>query len=304
MKANKDFGTPIKDRLVVGAAKMVLDRATIKNAIYQHSVLCQTFLPYRDPGKDITEWEQKQGYAHLAIQTSKQKNPHTGEFEYIGLPYGTKARLIINYLNSEAVKTQKRTINVGETMSSFLRELNISKTGPRIAEVKEQLRRINAATIGIYWKQDNTYITQQTRIVSAFEVSFQKNDQQRVLWDSCIQLSQDYFESLINHAVPMDERALINLSHSALAMDIYAWLSQKLHRIPWDKPVFVDWVSLKNQFGHNYVELRYFRKDFKTAFQQAMTQYPRARVSMDKTGLKLLNSEPPIPAKITLSIKP
>jgi len=34
------------------------------------------------------------------------------------------------------------------------------------------------------------------------------------------------------HAVPLDERALAGLAHSSLALDIYAWLAQRLHRVP------------------------------------------------------------------------
>ena len=37
------------------------------DAMFQHSVLCQTFLPYRDPGNNINLWQQKQGAATLAV---------------------------------------------------------------------------------------------------------------------------------------------------------------------------------------------------------------------------------------------
>lgn len=56
------------------------------------------------------------------------------------------------------------------------------------------------------------------------------------LWTSTIHLNGKYFASLKKHAVPLDERALAALSHSAMALDIYAWLAQRLHRVPRGRP--------------------------------------------------------------------
>ena len=35
---------------------------------FQHTVLCQTGLPYRDPGDDVRLWKRKQGNAALRIE--------------------------------------------------------------------------------------------------------------------------------------------------------------------------------------------------------------------------------------------
>ena len=42
-----------------------------------------------------------------------------------------------------------------------------------------------------------------------------------MFWPS-VRLSQDYYDSLTRYAVPLDERAIAALAHSALALDIYA----------------------------------------------------------------------------------
>jgi hypothetical protein len=44
-------------------------------------------------------------------------------------------------------------------------------------------------------------------------------------------LSEGYFNSLIDSAVLLDNRALMALKGSALALDVYAWLAHRLHRI-------------------------------------------------------------------------
>ena len=53
-----------------------------------------------------------------------------------------------------------------------------------------------------------------------------------------VRLSQDYFESLQKHAVSLDERAVTALAHSAMGLDVYTWLAQRVHRVPPEKPPF------------------------------------------------------------------
>jgi hypothetical protein len=57
-----------------------------------------------------------------------------------------------------------------------------------------------------------------TRIVDAFDLWFSKYPQQQTLWPSTIRLSSEYFESLMNHAAPLDERAIGAMSHPAMAV--------------------------------------------------------------------------------------
>ena len=47
---------------------------------YQHTVLCQTSMPYRDPGQDVRVWDREQGAISLRINAGDAKNPDTGEW--------------------------------------------------------------------------------------------------------------------------------------------------------------------------------------------------------------------------------
>ena len=87
-----------------------------------------------------------------------------------------------------------------------------------------------------------------------------------------------YFDSLTKHAVPLDSRAVAALAHSALDLDIYAWLAQRLHRIPKGKPQTITWQALKSQFGPDYDRLRKFREKFVPALKTVLTAYPSARI--------------------------
>ena len=119
-----------------------------------------------------------------------------------------------------------------------------------------------------------------------------------MLWPSVVRLSQEYFDSLASHAVPLDERAIAALANSALALDVYAWLAQRLHRIPKGKPQRLSWPSLHEQFGQGYRHLRQFRAAFLKVLADVHAQYPAARVEVDEAGLTLRSSLPPVVSRL------
>lgn len=90
------------------------------------------------------------------------------------------------------------------------------------------------------------------------------------------------FNSLVNHAIPLDERALAALSHSAMALDIYAWLAQRLHRVNPKEPQFLTWKALKEQFGRGYNHMYKFKQIFRKTLTLARSQYPQAGIQEEK----------------------
>lgn len=300
-EAKKSTLTPIQSRLVNSTVDIHIHPATGKDTIFHHSALCQTFLPYRNLGQDVKIWQQKQGLVNLAVSAGPILNPHTGLFEYIGIPYGTKARLLLAYLNTQAVKKQNKMLDVEESMSAFIKSMGLNTDGRTIKEVKEQIRRISTSNISLGFIQDERVKQVDFKIVRSFEFWFPKDERQRVFWESTIELTDEYFESLVQHAIPLDERALASLAHNAMALDIYAWLAQRLHRVDRFKPQFVGWQNLKEQFGMGYSEIRKFRQVFKRTLDIVKTQYMDAKfVVDDKKGMYLHNSPPPIPPKTRL----
>ena len=117
---------------------------------------------------------------------------------------------------------------------------------------------------------------------------------QRVLWPATLRLSLDYFDSLSRYAVPLDERAIASLAHSAMALDIYVWLSQRLHRIPAGKGQLVAWTAVMEQFGRGYSAIRFFRRDFLALLAQVRIAYPEATLETDPRGVMLWQSPPPV----------
>ena len=54
------------------------------------------------------------------ISFHEQNWVHSCERRGVGVPYGSRARLIILYLQSEALKTQSREVELGKTLHAWL----------------------------------------------------------------------------------------------------------------------------------------------------------------------------------------
>jgi hypothetical protein len=118
-----------------------------------------------------------------------------------------------------------------------------------------------------------------------------------------VRLSLDYWESLKAHAVPLAEAHIAALSHSGMALDIYAWLAQRLHRVPSGKPALISWPLLQVQFGQDYARLDQFRdRGFKPALKQVLALYKDAKVDVDGRGLMLHQSKPAVLPRIQMIV--
>jgi hypothetical protein len=286
----------IHRRLVSRSAEIM--GAPPEEITYQHTVLCQVCLPYRDPGDAVRKWEREQGRIALRINAGEVHDPDTQEWIELGLPFGPKPRLVLMHLNAQAIKTQSPVIEVEDSLTAFVKRIGLAAHGRDIRTIKDQLARLSSATIRMAVGIEKQGVQINGQIVDAFDLWFPRDERQRVLWPSTVELNQKYFESLVKHAVPLDERAISALSHSAMALDIYAWMAQRLHRIEFGKSQFVPWKSLKDQFGFNHKHMRKFRQVFLKALGQVHSQYRGARIGVDDRGMTLHHSPPPIQGRI------
>jgi hypothetical protein len=262
---------------------------------FLHSVQCQLGIPYKNPGEGVLEWDRKQGNASLRIEAGSAIDPRTGDFVRLGLPYGEKPRLVLIHLATEAVRTGTPVVDVEESMTAFARSLGLETNGQQLRALKTQLARLAAATVRMGVVEEGRAVQVNTQFVSAFDLWFPKQADQRVLWPSTVRLSQEYFQSLGQHAVPLDHRAIAGLASSSMALDVYVWLAQRLHRVPPGKPQFIAWDSLHEQFGQGFARIRDFRRRFLQTLHQVTSTYPTARLSADDRGLTLEQSPPPVP---------
>jgi hypothetical protein len=282
--------TPKTKRLIDAHAEII--DGTPDDIAFLHTVLCQAGLPYRPT--ELRRWQRRQGAASLLVEAGSALDPRTGDFVELGLPHGERPRLILIHLSTEAVRTNSPTIDVGGSLTAFARSLGIDTNGPSIRRFKDQLARLAASTVRLGIVADGRATQINTQIVSGIDLWMPKDADQRILWPSTVTLSADYFASLQRHAVPLDPRAIATLAGSALALDVYVWLAQRLHRIDPGKPMTLQWATLQAQFGPDYDRARKFREKFAPVLKAVLTVYPSARIEITDTGLMLRNSPPPV----------
>ena len=286
---------------VIQAAVSIRDERP-SSIVYQHSVLCQTCLPYRDPGDHVRTWDRQNGRVALRVRAGEAHHPDKGWIE-VGLPYGPKPRLILGYLNTQALLRQRPDIEVEDSLTAFVKRIGLDPNGRSLRIIKDQLARLAAADLrfGVPVSDDSAR-TFKGQIVSEFDLWFSRDERQRVLWPTSVRLDQGYFESLMAHAVPLDERALGALSHSAMALDLYAWLAQRLHRVHPRENAFIAWTALRDQFGFGYADMRKFKQVFRTALRQVLAVYPAAKLTLDGRGMTARNSAPPVTRRIVPTV--
>ena len=269
---------------------------------YLHAILCQVGLP-RGPkaveGK--TTFERICGGAALKVTAGSLWDGSAWQQQPI--PYGANPRLVLAWLNTQAVKTRSPVIEVGDSAAEFLRLLGKESTGGRngtLTSFKKQVQALAACHMTLGFSAAGRAYTYNGQPVKQFEAWVQpKDSQQRPLWPGVVTFSEDYYQSLIEHAVPQDVRAMYALKGSALAMDIYAMLAERLHRIK-GRPLVLHWSSLRDQFGQEYHGAeadKNFKKAFLPALKKVLAVYPAAKVQPVFGGLMMYPSPPPIPYK-------
>jgi hypothetical protein len=217
----------------------------------------------------------------------------------IGLPYGSVPRLLLAWVTTEAVKTKSRELELGDSLSGFMRELDLVPTGGRwgsITRLKEQTKRLFASSItAVYEQGQGTQIINQAVADRAVFWWHPKDPNQTALWKSSINLTENFYKEIIDRPVPIDMRAIKALKKSPMALDIYTWLTYRMSYLK--RPTAIPWTSLAMQFGSNYSHIRNFKLAFLGEMKKVVTVYGGVQVEVMPTGLLVKPSLTHIPRK-------
>jgi hypothetical protein len=121
------------------------------------------------------------------------------------------------------------------------------------------------------------------------------------LWQESIRLDEGFFQSLIEHPLPVRDAAIREIAHRSMALDVYVWLAYRLHRL--EKPTQVSWKALYDQFGGGFHHLRQFRAKFREPLALALAAYPEANVDVDEAGVRMNPSAPPVPERSVTRVR-
>lgn len=286
-----------KDRVpVVDTAARILEEASNELGI-TYSGFCLTALPHKKLPND-QEWVRQNGQASLMIEPGRIIPQKGAAPQLIGVPYGPKARLILLYLQTRAVKTKSREVEIGKSMHDWLKRMDITASGKSYSLVREQAERISRCRLTFFFNDNQKKGFRNDHIISG-GISFQSNENQSSLWEDTVFLGESFYQALTAHPVPVWEPAIRELSARSMAIDIYIWLSYRLHVLNVVTPI--SWAALYNQFGAGFKAIRQFKPEFRRNLDFALAVYPEARVEERELGIELVPSPSPVPERLILS---
>ena len=254
---------------------------------YLHSILCQVGLPRSRT--DSTKFQRTNGNASLLVEAGSLWNGERWVEQ--PLPYGTRPRLVLVHISSEAVRTKTPRVEVGRSVREFLVRLGVNTGGREFIGFREQMAALSACRMTLGY--ENT--TVDAKPIKRFSAWIEHGEHARSLTPGVVELTPEFFDSLREFAVPLDPRALGGLKHSSLALDVYAWLAHRLHRVRRLTGERVSWRNLQDQFGQEFKDPKDFKKAFTKALATVLPLYPDARIERLGGGMVLLPSKPPVP---------
>ena len=284
---------------------------TAEDLSFLHSGLCQTCLPHSRPADDRHVWRRTAGRFSLIVTPgivedwSSVGSSSAGEgVRYVGVPYGSRARLIMIHLQTEGVKS--RTVSLGRSLSAFLRSLGLPVSGgPRgsINAIREQSLRIARCGITMQWSNveadgSQRTVISDTRIVDGLELWHSARGDE---WSGTVELSERFHAHLKEHAVPLDKRGIAHLSGNSLGLDLYALLAYRLPRLSRD--LHLRWSALQSQIGSNEKADFSLAQRIRQVMPDVLTAYPHANVGVTPHGLLLKPSCPAVPKTVVRGFK-
>lgn len=279
------------------------DPDTLKQ-VYMARHLVQCTLPHDDPG-NVPFWSRHNG--NLMLTVTPGFDPRTRKS--YGYPYGTLPRLLLFWMVREAKVTKSRKLYLGRSFAEFMREIGLNPyngTGKRSdsRRLRNAMKSLFRARISFDFQAHAGGQTGEAWLdmqVGPKAVLWwdEQTEEQGTLWESWVELGEDFYNAICDGPVPLHTSALRLLKSSSLALDLYAWSTYRVSYL--SKSQFIPWDSLAEQFGSNYANPKEFQRKASAALRKVMLVYPQLRLdfvnggSTTKGGIRLHPSRTAVP---------
>ena len=285
------------DRLLDAAIEIQQNPDAVERA-YMARQLVQCTLPHSDPG-DQSVWVRTNGHLTLAIRPNVDLRTRKPLY-----PYGSIPRLLLFWIVTEATQKKNRRIQLGNSLDAFMREIGLNPRtgGGKRGDAKrlhDQMERLFRSTITFEDRREwgKSYVDMQVAPRGQFWWDPSRAHQDN-LWESWVELGEDFFAAITAAPVPVDMRALRGLKRSPLALDLYALLTHTAFAAS-RKGISrtIPWEGLHTQMGAEYALLRQFRAKVVAALRRIQTVYPALKVETTEDALVVHPSRPAIAKK-------
>ena len=251
-------------------------------------------LPRTNPG-DRLQYVRRNGPYTLTI---------TASTEGVKLPFGNLPRLLLAWVCTEAVRTQRRELVLGRSLYEFMHKLGMDdRSGGAHGErtrLKNQMRRLFRCGISLVYTDGARDASVSSYVADRTEFWWDtKRPDAPVLWDSTIRLGEEFFNEIIAHPVPIDLHILKAVKRSPLGLDLYLWLTYRTFALK--RPLQLSWRQLYRQFGADpasagkHSTVKNFRVECLRELKKIKRAWPDLHYQTVTGALVLLPSAPRIP---------
>jgi len=293
---------------ILGAANqgslIPLARAEItkwSQVVYSPVTMLQLSLPSHKPEDSCTAWETKNGESDILIYSGKKQDDKKHYID-VGLPHGSLPRLVLFYINNWVKVTKRQDVFLGYSAAQFFAKLGLSRQDnsyERLRDLEKLLRcgftvtrryaamEIDSSSGNLPFSGEGTR-TEYKQFSSIVEEWQDKN--QSALR---ISLSDTIFQSILENPLPASMDVIKKIKNSALKLDIYAFLAERLHRVEEGETEAVKRSDIEALFGNNSADKsKFFREKFKPALASVLKVYPEAKVDVEKSQIILHHTAP------------
>ena len=258
-----------------------------------HAGFAMTSLPHRSVTDRV--WIREAPGIKLLVESG-----HDGDGQPVGLPYGSVARLILLYLQTQAIRTGSCEIELGRSMHEWLNAMSIDPGGTGYKAVREQSRRLSLCRLTFRRPLEGATLVSNAGFVQDAIIPDDQNAWQPRLWQEVVKLDPRFYKSLKDHPLPLREAALKEIAGRSMAIDAYVWLAYRLHAL--NSTISMTWAALQGQFGAGFNLVRQFKAKFREPLALALAVYPEAKVDIGERGVVLHPSPAPVPENKTSGV--
>ena len=139
MKSARQQAETRAERQAVEAAGIVLAEEVSRLGI-THAGFAMTSLPHKRIEEPL--WRRQGHQTTLLVESGR-----TASGGWIGVPYGSMARLILLYLQTEAIRTSDPEVELGKSMHAWLSRMGIPRRRQKLQVGGRAGRRISACRL-------------------------------------------------------------------------------------------------------------------------------------------------------------
>jgi hypothetical protein len=305
------------ERSCIDAAATVLDNLSCTDFVY--GGLAVTCLPHRSLNRDCEEsrsWSRYIGSTVYRIESGLYDNGAP-----LGIPFGSKARMILLFLQDQAVRQKSRVVDVVPSMHALVQSMGLRIGGMTYRQIADQARRIAGCGFDAQtWDGpaacqagDATAVTNpptksaEPRTIGRLVDAVLRREEGHVIpvryasgtttikdFPDRIVLSDPFYREAMTESVSLRRVALRQIGDNSRAIDLYIWLAYQLPKL--SHPLIADWNMLSAHFGAGYRHPRQMKAVFIQTLQLVLAIYPEARVEACESGFRLHPSRPPVPS--------